>query len=133
MNTYTSEQKCLLPIAASTPEPATQRRTFVNRHHDLIELLTLAFILFLAASQCLLLYGIHSFPYTTPSSALCIFLADLASGLRISIPASLPTATLLFLATPYIARPEWVEVSWYSILLCYLVGSTWGALLLLWV
>lgn len=133
MDSYITEQKCLLPTSAPAPDSAPQRRTFVNRHRDLIESLALALILFLAASQCLIMYGIHSLPYTSPSSAVCVFLTSLAGGLRISIPASLPTATLVFLATPYTTRPDSIVASWYLILLCYLVGSTSGALLLLWV
>lgn len=133
MNTYPTEQKTLLPLADLTPQPAPLRRTFFARHHELIESFALALILFLAASQCLILYGIHSLPYTSPSGALCVFLTNLAGGLRLSIPAGLPTATLLFIATPYLARPERMLASWYLILLCYLVGSTLGALLPVWV
>ncbi|KAF1351687.1 hypothetical protein EJ07DRAFT_159225 [Lizonia empirigonia] len=62
MDSYITEQKCLLPISAPAPESAPQRRTCVNRHHDLIESLALTLILFLASSQCLILYGIHSLP-----------------------------------------------------------------------
>ncbi|KZM19310.1 uncharacterized protein EKO05_0002927 [Ascochyta rabiei] len=132
MDSYVAEQKCLLPMVSPTPGCAPQRRTFVRRHHDLIESLTLALIFSLAVSQCLTLYGIHSLPYLSPSNQLITFLSNLAGALRVSIPASLPTATLLFIATPYVARPDRIVASWYLILLCYLVGSTSGALLLLW-
>ena len=133
MNTYLMEQKTLLPLAEQALRPTPQRRSFINRHQILFESLALALILFLAASQSLILYGSHSIPYTVPNSALCIFLTDLAGGLRLSISTSLPTATLLFIASPYVARPERLAATWYLILLCYLVGSTLGALLLLWV
>jgi hypothetical protein len=132
MNTNLVEQKTLLPLTELALRPTPQRRSFIDRHQDLFESLALALILFLAASQSLILYGIHSIPYMIPNSALCIFLTDLASGLRLSIPTSLPTATLLFIASPYVARPERLVATWYLILLCYLVGSTSGALLLLW-
>ncbi|KAF9695292.1 hypothetical protein EKO04_006952 [Ascochyta lentis] len=132
MNSYATEQKCLLPMAAPTPACAPQRRTFIDRHHALIESFTLAFIFLFAVSQCLILYGIRSLPYLSASDQLCSFLSNLAGALRISIPASLPTATLLFIATPYIARPDRIVTSWYLILLCYLAGSTSGALMLLW-
>lgn len=132
MKTYPVEQKSLLPLAELASRPG-QRRNLHNRHRDILESLALALILFFAASQCLILSGVHSIPYTTPSSALCIFLTDLASGLRLSIPTSLPTATLFLVASPYIARPERLLATWYLVLLCYLVGSTLGAVLLLWV
>ena len=133
MDAYPNEQKMLLPLAEPAPQPTPPRRSFATRQHELLESCTLALILFLAASQCLLLYGICSLPYTSPSSAVCVFLAHLAAGLRLSIPASLPAATVLFVASPYVARPERMLATWYLILLCYLVGSTLGALLLVWV
>lgn len=133
MHTYMVEQKTLLPLAELAPKTMPKRNPSISRHHNLIESCTLALILFLAASQCLILYGVHSFPYVTPSNALCIFLTDLASGLRLSIPGSLPTAIMLFVASPYVARPERLLATWYLILLCYLVGSTSGAMLLVWV
>ena len=135
MYTYIAEQKTLLPLARRAPRPSSHRETFIARHQNLIESCTFALILFLAASQCLILYGVHNLPYFPPSSALCMFLIDFAAGLRLSIPASLPITTLLFIASPYVARPERLVVTWYLIMLCYLVGSTSGALalLLLWV
>jgi len=53
------------------------------------------------------------------------------AGLRSSIPASLPTAAILFIVAPYLAHKERVVIARYAILVCYLVGSTMGALLLL--
>lgn len=133
MDTYPAEQKTLLPLAELDPQPTPPRVSFATRQREVIESCALALILFLAASQCLILYGIHGLPNTTPSSGLCIFLTNLAAGLRFSIPAGLPTATLLFIASPYVARPERILATWYMILLSYLVGSTLGALLLFWV
>lgn len=132
MAAYPFEQKTLLPLTAPVTTLATHRESFIIRNRNIIEYCTLILILGLAASQCLILYGIHNLPYTQPSLALCAFLTNLAGGLRLSIPASLPTATLLFVASPYVTRPERLVVTWYLILLCYLVGSTSGALLLLW-
>ncbi|KAF2993996.1 hypothetical protein E8E13_002043 [Curvularia kusanoi] len=132
MHTYIAEQKTLLPLAAASVALPTRHEPLYVRHRNIIEYCTLALILSLAASQCLILYGIHNIPFAQPSLALCAFLANLAAGLRLSIPASLPTATLLFIASPYVARPERLVVTWYCILLCYLMGSTSGALLLLW-
>lgn len=134
MTTYTTEQKTLLPLATSSTRPTPHQVTFdTTRHSDVVESCALALVLFLSASQCLILYGIHNLPYAPASRAFCDFLTDLAVGLRLSIPASLPTATLLFLASPYIARPERLVGTWYLVMLCYFVGSTTGALLLLWV
>jgi hypothetical protein len=42
----------------------------------------------------------------------------------------LPTATLLFIASPWVARPERLLAMWYVIALGYLGGSTVGALVL---
>ena len=132
MYTYIDEEKALLPVAAPSTAPNPRDEPFLVRNRNTIEYCSLALILSLAASQCLVLYGVHKVPFVQPSLALCAFLANLAAGLRLSIPASLPTATLLFIASPYIARPGRLVVTWYLILLCYLVGSTSGALLLLW-
>jgi hypothetical protein len=132
MYTYIDEEKALLPVAAPSTAPNPRDEPFIVRNRNTIEYCTLALILSLAASQCMVLYGVHKVPFVEPSLALCAFLANLAAGLRLSIPASLPTATLLFIASPYVARPEQLVVTWYLILLCYLVGSTSGALLLLW-
>lgn len=132
MDAYIAEQKTLLPFANPAARPRSHM-TLTTRCRDIVESCTLALILFLAASQCLILYGVHNLPYTPPSTALCVFLIDLAAGLRLAIPTSLPTATLLFIASPYIARPERLVMTWYLVLLCYLVGSTSGAVLLLWV
>jgi hypothetical protein len=131
MDTYPAEQKTLLPLAQQPAQPTPPRST-LKRAHELLESCALALILFLAASQCLILYGVHNLPYTTPSSAVCSFFTELAAGLRLSIPASLPTATLLFVASPYVARAERMLATWYLILLSYLGGSTLGALALVW-
>jgi hypothetical protein len=47
-----------------------------------------------------------------------------------SIPASLPTAAIFFIVAPYLAQKERVVMTRYAILVCYLMGSTLGALLL---
>ncbi|KAF1933734.1 uncharacterized protein M421DRAFT_1109 [Didymella exigua CBS 183.55] len=133
MDIYFTEQKTLLPLVELAPQPMPPRRSFTSHQRELIESCALALILILAASQCLILHEIHSLPYAIPSSTLCIFLTNLAAGLRLSIPAGLPTATLLFIASPYVSRSELIPTMWYLILLCYLVGSTLGALLLVWV
>jgi hypothetical protein len=91
--------------------------------------MALAFGIMRAALQYPIVYGSHSFLYMTSSSQIC-FLNEIAKGLRIAIPAGLPTAALLFMATPYITRPDCVFSAYYLVLLCYLVGSTSGALLL---
>ena len=127
--TYPAEQKTLLLITHRHAEPLPPRST--TRTNAILESCALALILFLAASHCLLLYGIHSIPSIALSESTCLFLSDLAAGLRLSIPASLPTATLLFIASPWAARRERVLVMWYVIALGYLVGSTVGALLLM--
>jgi hypothetical protein len=128
--TYPAEQKTLLPLTQPA-QPSPPRST--TRTNAIFESCALALILFLTASQCLILYGIHGLSYYSiliPSESTCIFLSDLAAGLRLSIPASLPTATLLFIASPWVARPERLLAMWYVIALGYLGGSTVGALVL---
>jgi len=133
MYTYIAEQKTLLPLTTATTRPAPHRNALTTHYHDIMESCGLALIFLLAASQCLILYGVHNLPILPSSIVLCNFLTDLAVGLRLSIPSSLPTATLLFIASPYVARPERLVATWYLVLLCYFVGSTSGALFLLWV
>lgn len=132
MDAYPAEQKTLLPLTRQPTQPAPPRSTFTGAH-EILESCAFALILLLGASHCLILYGIHNLPYTIPSTAVCIVLNDLAAGLRLSTSASLPTATLLFVASPYVARPERMLATWYMISLSYLGGSTLGALVLVWV
>ncbi len=128
MNIHIAEQKTVLPLTArAVPCP----RTLATRHHDLVESCMLALILLLAVSQCLILYGAHEILDSPASEEICTYLTDLAVGLRLSIPCSLPTAALVFVASPYFARPERLLDTWYLIMLCYFVGTTLGALLLL--
>lgn len=126
MKTYPTEQKTLLPLTSPAPQLTRRRSTILDS-------CALALILFLAASQNLILYGVHSSYCTPHHPAVCVFLNNLAAGLRLALPASLPTATLMFIASPYVVRPERMLATWYLIVLCCQCGSTLGALLLMWV
>jgi predicted MFS family arabinose efflux permease len=116
-----AKKAALLPTAEFTL--AVDGKTIDERRHERTEYALLISALFLTAFQFLVLYGVDD---VVPASLL----SQLARGLRISIPASLPTAALLFIFAPYIAQKERVVITRYTVLVLYLLGSTLGALLL---
>ena len=115
-----SEKTPLLPIAEHAAPP--HRESSIRR---LTEFLLMFLCILLAALQFL----IH-FNWYSRESRPGAFLALLARGLCVSIPASLPTAAILFIAAPWLTRPDRIAITRYAVLLCYLVGSTLGAWLL---
>ncbi|KAH7338518.1 hypothetical protein BKA66DRAFT_479717 [Pyrenochaeta sp. MPI-SDFR-AT-0127] len=96
-----------------------------TRYHEAIDSILLIFSLVFTTLQFLILYTAPA----SPGSHCAAVLAHLADGLRISIPASLPTTAILFIVAPYVARPSCVVTTRYAVLVCYLVGSMLGALL----
>lgn len=54
----------------------------------------------------------------------------LARGLPSAITSNLPTAILFYLASSHLASADRVRFAQSLTLFCYLLGSTWGALLL---
>lgn len=126
----TSEKAPLLPMVETTAAQA-DIESQDDCSHDGIEWALLLATLLLTAFQFLVLYSADGgIPFTIGAQCSAL-LAQLARGLRISIPASLPTAAILFLVAPYVAQKERLVVARYGILVCYLVGSTLGSLLLL--
>ena len=127
-----SEKTPLLPIAEARPDAEKHSEAHNQPGHKLLEYTLLLLSVFLAALQLLVL---HSFDNTPPPTLSSNFyynrvLTKLACGLCISIPASLPLSAVLFIIAPYITRPERTVVTRYAVLLCYLAGSTLGALLI---
>jgi hypothetical protein len=123
MNPLASEKALLLPIAETLE---ANSKTNESRRREYIEYALLISSLLLTTCQFLVLYISAS-----ADSHCYALLAHLAHGLNISIPASLPTAIVLFAIAPYIAQPESVTVARYAVLACYLIGSSLGAVLLM--
>jgi hypothetical protein len=129
MSSFQAEKVSLLP----TVEPPTlDTCSTTNDEHQRgrIEYTLLISALFLTAFQFLVLYSVDNTIPPTLAKPYFALLNQLARGLRISIPASLPTTALLFIFAPYTAQKERIVITRYTVLVLYLVGSTLGALLL---
>ncbi|KAF2275269.1 uncharacterized protein EI97DRAFT_459565 [Westerdykella ornata] len=111
------------PSLSSNPE--------TNAHLSAAEISVLFGSLVLALVQALTLYSFY-YADSPPSflDALAPHLLPLAQGLPSAISSNLPTAVVFFLASPYLASQERVGLAKCLTLFCYLVGSTWGAVLL---
>jgi hypothetical protein len=128
MMSYTSEKTPLLPVVERTLDAYINKMD--QRRRESIEYALLICTLLLTIFQFLVLYSGDSFVPIALDGHCYALLAQLARGLRVSIPASLPAAAMLFIVAPYLARKERVVMTRYAILVCYLLGSTLGALLL---
>ena len=125
----TSEKAPLLPMVETPIQADIESPN--DRRNDRIEWALLLTTLLLTGFQFLVLYSADGGIPITFGAQCSALLAQLARGLRTSIPASLPTAAILFLVAPYVAQKERLIMTRYAILVCYLVGSTLGSLLLL--
>jgi hypothetical protein len=128
MNPFCAEKALLLPtveptLVISSKTPAEHRR-------QRIESALLMAALLLTAFQFFVLYPADGNVPAFLDGQCYVLLNRLARGLRISIPASLPTTALIFIFAPYIAEKERVVITRYMALVAYLLGSTLGALLL---
>jgi hypothetical protein len=101
-----------------------------QRHREGVEYALLVSTLLLTVFQVVVLYSGDSLVPIALDGQYYAMVAQLARGLRMSIPASLPTAAIFFIVAPYLAQKERVVMTRYAILVCYLMGSTLGALLL---
>jgi hypothetical protein len=104
--------------------------TNVEHQRGRIEYALLVSALLLTVFQFLVLYSVADTVPASLEKPCHALLNQLARGLRISIPASLPTAAFLFIFAPYLAQKERIVITRYTVLVLYLVGSTLGALLL---
>lgn len=131
MSSNASEKASLLPIVEPRVEAdANNSIQAPPRRHETVEYTLLLLSLLLTSAQFFILHTFNSAPYP-PSSTFCnALLNQLAHGLRISIPASLLTGIILFTIAPYIAQPDKVAIARYTVLVCYLLGSFLGALLI---
>jgi hypothetical protein len=124
-----AEKSLLLPTVESRTIDVDSE-TPDKHHHGRIEYGLLIAALLLTAFQFLVLYDAVGSVSASLEKHCYASLSQIARGLRISIPASLPTAALLFILTPYIAQKERVVITRYMTLVVYLMGSTLGALLI---
>jgi ethanolamine transporter EutH len=128
MSSFCAEKALLLPtveptLVISSKTPAEHRRQRIEYTLLIATLLLTAFQLFV------LYHAVGNIPAFSDGQCYAL-LNRLARGLRISIPASLPTTALIFIFAPYIAEKERVVITRYAVLVTYLLGSTLGALLL---
>ena len=128
MMSYTFEKTPLLPVVERTLDAYMNKTD--QRRREGIEYALLVSTLLLTVFQFLVLYSGDSLVPIALDGHWYSLLAQLARGLRMSIPASLPTAALFFIVAPYLAQKERVVMTRYAVLVCYLMGSTLGALLL---
>ncbi|KAG9196382.1 hypothetical protein G6011_01503 [Alternaria panax] len=128
MMLYTTEKTPLLPVIERTLDGYVDKMD--QRRREGIEYALLVSTLLLTVFQLLVLYSGDSLVPIALDGHCYALVAQLARGLRMSIPASLPTAAILFIVAPYLAQKERVVMTRYAILICYLMGSTLGALLL---
>lgn len=122
------EKSILLPIVEHRLEMEMQVEASESHSQscrEAIDSILLILSVVFTALQFLVLYTAPA----SPGTHCAVMLAQLASGLRISIPASLPTTAILFIVTPYIARRDSIVTTRYAVLVCYLLGSMLGALL----
>ncbi len=124
----TSEKTPLLPVVERTLDAYV--RTMEQRRREGVEYALLVSTVLLTFFQFLVLYNGDSLMPIALDSRCHVLLAQLARGLRMSIPASLPTAAIFFIVAPCLVQKERVVMTRYAILVCYLMGSTMGALLL---
>ncbi|CAN9100734.1 hypothetical protein B0T12DRAFT_487818 [Alternaria alternata] len=125
---YTSEKTPLLPVVERTLDAYMNK--IDQRHREGVEYALLVSTLLLTVFQVVVLYSGDSLVPIALDGQYYALVAQLARGLRMSIPASLPTAAIFFIVAPYLAQKERVVMTRYAILVCYLMGSTLGALLL---
>lgn len=125
---YTSEKTPLLPVVERTLDAYMNK--IDQRHREGVEYALLVSTLLLTVFQVVVLYSGDSLVPIALDGQYYAMVAQLARGLRMSIPASLPTAAIFFIVAPYLAQKERVVMTRYAILVCYLMGSTLGALLL---
>ncbi|KAF7674024.1 arginine biosynthesis bifunctional protein [Alternaria burnsii] len=115
MMPYTSEKTPLLPIVERTLDAYMNKVD--QRHREGVEYALLVSTLLLTVFQVVVLYSGDSLVPIALDGQYYALVAQLARGLRMSIPASLPTAAIFFIVAPYLAQKERVVMTRYAILL----------------
>ncbi|KAI4951151.1 hypothetical protein J4E91_003856 [Alternaria rosae] len=111
---FTSEKTPLLPVVERTLDAYV--RNMEQRRREGIEYALLVSTLLLTVFQFLVLYSGDSLVPVALDSRYYALVAQLARGLRMSIPASLPTAAIFFIVAPYLVQKERVVMTRYAIL-----------------
>ncbi|KAI4654487.1 uncharacterized protein J4E79_008361 [Alternaria viburni] len=111
---FTSEKTPLLPVVERTLDAYV--RNMEQRRREGIEYALLVSTLLLTVFQFLVLYSGDSLVPVALDSRYYALLAQLARGLRMSIPASLPTAAIFFIVAPCLVQKERVVMTRYAIL-----------------
>ncbi|CAN9398565.1 unnamed protein product [Alternaria alternata] len=114
MMSYTSEKTPLLPAVERTLDAYMNK--IDQRHREGVEYALLVSTLLLTVFQVVVLYSGDSLVPIALDGQYYALVAQLARGLRMSIPASLPTAAIFFIVAPYLAQKERVVMTRYAIL-----------------
>ncbi|CAN9454954.1 unnamed protein product [Alternaria alternata] len=114
MMSYTSEKTPLLPVVERTLDAYMNK--IDQRHREGVEYALLVSTLLLTVFQVVVLYSGDSLVPIALDGQYYALVAQLARGLRMSIPASLPTAAIFFIVAPYLAQKERVVMTRYAIL-----------------
>ncbi|CAN9410621.1 unnamed protein product [Alternaria alternata] len=104
MMSYTSEKTPLLPVVERTLDAYMNK--IDQRHREGVEYALLVSTLLLTVFQVVVLYSGDSLVPIALDGQYYALVAQLARGLRMSIPASLPTAAIFFIVAPYLAQKE---------------------------
>ncbi|CAN9393361.1 unnamed protein product [Alternaria sp. RS040] len=104
MMPYTSEKTPLLPVVERTLDAYMNKVD--QRHREGVEYALLVSTLLLTVFQVVVLYSGDSLVPIALDGQYYALVAQLARGLRMSIPASLPTAAIFFIVAPYLAQKE---------------------------
>ncbi|KAF2727066.1 hypothetical protein EJ04DRAFT_151718 [Polyplosphaeria fusca] len=126
----TPEEAPLLPAADEEKAVAAPEKTPCPRNRAL-ECVILVSSLLLALSHLAILYffSSSSCSLTPTHSALDQHLCSLARTLPYAISSGLPTAGILIIAAPSIAKPDRVELVRCLVLFFYLFGASLGAVI----
>jgi hypothetical protein len=126
-----AEKAVLLAAAIQDVEEQRPRDPVPSAKVSVAEAIFLFLSLLIALVQAGILYCFHyldsSPAYLDGFSPYTVYLAR---GLPSAITSNLPTAILFYLASSHLASEHRVRFAQSLTLFCYLLGSTWGALLL---
>ncbi|OWY48101.1 Arginine biosynthesis bifunctional protein ArgJ beta chain [Alternaria alternata] len=109
MMSYTSEKTPLLPVVERTLDAYMNK--IDQRHREGVEYALLVSTLLLTVFQVVVLYSGDSLVPIALDGQYYALVAQLARGLRMSIPASLPTAAIFFIVAPYLAQKELMSLT----------------------
>src|SRR5688500_3124801 len=126
-----SEKAFLLIADIQDVEEQRPRDAVPSAKASVAEAIFLFLSLLIGLVQAGILYCFHYLD-SPPAylDGLSPYTVYLARGLPSAITSNLPTAILFYLASSHLASADRVRFAQSLTLFCYLLGSTWGALLL---